>query len=156
MTRLGLKNKLNQWQVICLLFLSLLYFSLVSRRQWHPISVLLPGKLMDGGAWYAAVHGVTQSWTRLKRLSSSSSSSLQSTWPKIKWLFSSFLKRQVYTNTRISYSPNSGLPEKSLWPGSYYVPTPKLSSCEHLFRVKLCQWQSGKLTVAEGMHLNGD
>ena len=28
---------------------------------------------MDGGAWWAAVHGVTQSWTRLKRLSNSSS-----------------------------------------------------------------------------------
>ena len=26
----------------------------------------------DGGAWWAAVYGVTQSWTRLKRLSSSS------------------------------------------------------------------------------------
>ena len=25
----------------------------------------------DGGAWWAAVYGVTQSWTRLKRLSSS-------------------------------------------------------------------------------------
>ena len=30
----------------------------------------------DGGAWWAAVYGVTQSWTRLKRLSSSSSSTL--------------------------------------------------------------------------------
>ena len=28
----------------------------------------------DGGAWWAAVYGVTQSQTRLKRLSSSSSS----------------------------------------------------------------------------------
>ena len=28
---------------------------------------------MDGGAWWAAVYGVTQSWTRLKWLSSSSS-----------------------------------------------------------------------------------
>ena len=28
---------------------------------------------MDGGAWRAAVYGVAQSWTRLKRLSSSSS-----------------------------------------------------------------------------------
>ena len=27
----------------------------------------------DGGAWWAAVYGVSQSWTRLKRLSSSSS-----------------------------------------------------------------------------------
>ena len=29
----------------------------------------------DRGAWWAAVYGVSQSWTRLKRLSSSSSSS---------------------------------------------------------------------------------
>ena len=29
----------------------------------------------DRGAWWAAVYGVTQSWTRLKRLSSSSSMS---------------------------------------------------------------------------------
>ena len=27
----------------------------------------------DGGAWWAAVYGISQSWTRLKRLSSSSS-----------------------------------------------------------------------------------
>ena len=27
----------------------------------------------DGGAWWAAVYGVAQSWTRLKRISSSSS-----------------------------------------------------------------------------------
>ena len=30
----------------------------------------------DGGAWWAAVYGVAQSWTQLKRLSSNSSSSL--------------------------------------------------------------------------------
>ena len=30
---------------------------------------------MDREAWWAAVYGVAQSWTRLKRLSSSSSSS---------------------------------------------------------------------------------
>ena len=29
----------------------------------------------DGGAWWAAMYGVAQSWTQLKRLSSSSSSS---------------------------------------------------------------------------------
>ena len=33
------------------------------RRQWHPTPVLLPGK--SHGAWWAAVHGVTKSWTRL-------------------------------------------------------------------------------------------
>ena len=33
----------------------------------------------DGGAWWAAVYGVAQSWTRLKRLSSSSSILLMTT-----------------------------------------------------------------------------
>ena len=31
-----------------------------------------PENSKDGGAWWAAIHGVTQSQTRLKRLSSSS------------------------------------------------------------------------------------
>ena len=35
------------------------------RRQWHPTPVLLPGKSMDGGAWWATVHGVAGSQTRL-------------------------------------------------------------------------------------------
>ena len=30
----------------------------------------------DGGAWWASIYGVTQSWTRLKQLSSSSKSSI--------------------------------------------------------------------------------
>ena len=34
------------------------------RRQWHPTTVLLPGK-SHGGAWWAAVHGVAKSRTRL-------------------------------------------------------------------------------------------
>ena len=34
------------------------------RRQWHTTPVLLPGKSY-GGAWWAAVHGVAKSWTRL-------------------------------------------------------------------------------------------
>ena len=40
------------------------------RRQWLPTPVFLPGK--SHGWRSLAVHGVTQSWTRLKRLSSSS------------------------------------------------------------------------------------
>ena len=40
------------------------------RRKWQPTPVFLP---RDGGARWAAVCGVAQSWTRLKRLSSSSS-----------------------------------------------------------------------------------
>ena len=37
----------------------------------------------DGGAWWAAIYGVAQSQTRLKRLSSSSSSS------ELKWALGS-------------------------------------------------------------------
>ena len=44
------------------------------RRKRQPTPVFLPGESRDGGAWWAAVYGVAQSRTRLKRLSSSSSS----------------------------------------------------------------------------------
>ena len=42
------------------------------RRKWQPTPVFLPGETRDGEAWWAAVYGVAQSRTRLKRLSSSS------------------------------------------------------------------------------------
>ena len=42
------------------------------RRKWNPTPVFLPGESKDGRAWWAAVYGVTQSWTQLKWLSSSS------------------------------------------------------------------------------------
>ena len=35
------------------------------RRQWHPTPVLLPGKSHGWRAWWAAVHGVAKSRTRL-------------------------------------------------------------------------------------------
>ena len=38
------------------------------RRQWHPTPVLLSGKSMDGGAWWAAVHGVAKSRDTTERL----------------------------------------------------------------------------------------
>ena len=43
------------------------------RRKWQPTPVSLPGESRDGGAWWAAVYGVTQSRTWLKWFSSSSS-----------------------------------------------------------------------------------
>jgi len=43
------------------------------RGKWQPTPVFLPGESGDGGAWWAAIYGVAQSRTRLKRLSSSSS-----------------------------------------------------------------------------------
>ena len=40
------------------------------RRKWQPTPVFLPG---EPQAWWAAIYGVAQSWTRLKWFSSSSS-----------------------------------------------------------------------------------
>ena len=44
------------------------------RRKWQPTPVFLPGESKGGGAWSAAIYGVKQNWTRLKQLSSSTSS----------------------------------------------------------------------------------
>ena len=40
------------------------------RRKWQPTPVFLPGESQGQGSLVAAVYGVTQSRTRLKRLSS--------------------------------------------------------------------------------------
>ena len=42
------------------------------KRKWQPTPVFLPGESQGQGSWWAAISGVAQSRTRLKRLSSSS------------------------------------------------------------------------------------
>ena len=42
------------------------------RRKWQPLQCSCQENPRDRGAWWAAVYGVAQSWTQLKRLSSSS------------------------------------------------------------------------------------
>ena len=44
----------------------------IQRRQWQPTPVLLPGEPRDSRACWAAIYGVAQSRTRLKRLSGNS------------------------------------------------------------------------------------
>ena len=46
------------------------------RRKWQPTPVFLPGESQGRGSRWAAVYGVAQSRTRLKRFSSSSSRAL--------------------------------------------------------------------------------
>ena len=45
------------------------------RRKWQPTPVFLPGESQGRRSLVGTIYGVAQSWTRLKRLSSSSSSS---------------------------------------------------------------------------------
>ena len=56
------------------------------RRKWQLTPVFLPENPRDGGAWWAAIYGVAQSRTRLKWLSSSSSSMVFSIWLYFGWL----------------------------------------------------------------------
>ena len=65
------------------------------RRKWQPTPMFLPGESQGWWSLVAAVYGVAQSWTRLKRLSSSSSSkglprwlsSKESTWQCRRYRF---------------------------------------------------------------------
>ena len=60
------------------------------RRKWQPTPVFLPGEPRDGGAWWAAIYGVAQSQTWLKRLSSSSSKAFQRFWERMTHIFSRY------------------------------------------------------------------
>ena len=54
------------------------HFQALEKEMAAHSSVLTWENPRDGGAWWAVVYGVTESWTRLKRLSSNSSSKLLS------------------------------------------------------------------------------
>ena len=65
---MGLRRVGHDW-VTSLSLLTFMHW----RRKWQPTPVFLPGESQGRGAWRAAVYGVAQSRTQLKRLSSSSS-----------------------------------------------------------------------------------
>ena len=50
-------------------------FSCIGEGNGNPLQCSCLENLRDEGAWWAAVYGAAQSWTRLKRLSSSSNAS---------------------------------------------------------------------------------
>ena len=54
----------------------------------------------DGGAWWAAIYGVAQSWTQLKRLSSSSSSVS----PMLTFIFSHLTLILRISNDKIAWN----------------------------------------------------
>ena len=55
------------------------------RRKWQPLQCSCLENPRAWGAWWAAVYGIAQSRTRLKRLSSSSSRACRHSWPPV-WL----------------------------------------------------------------------
>ena len=79
------------------------------RRQWQPTAEFLPGESQGRQSLWAAVYGVTQSRTRLKWLSSSSSSSLFSFCKFFIPLPSSSLRPHGLYNPRNSPGQNTGV-----------------------------------------------
>ena len=82
---------------------------------------------MDRGAWWAAVYGVAQSWTRLKRLSSSSRNilsqevqrefptSLLDPWWHLTTSFQNYLKLNLYLNLPVPWANKSPYLLKLVW-----------------------------------------
>ena len=50
------------------------------RRKWQPTAVFCLENPRDGGAWWAAIYGVTESRTQLRRLSRSSNNRSKTQW----------------------------------------------------------------------------
>ena len=81
------------------------------RRKWQPTPVFLPGESQGRAAWWAAIYGVAQSWTRLKRLSSGSSSSSPSYRPGSVWRAGRWPPRWILTASpggTVTVSPSLG------------------------------------------------
>ena len=69
---------------------------------------------MDGGAWWATVHGVAKSWTRLSHSGGSTSSSFSTTWDggKSKKFKATDSKRDsvIFKSVKSYYGENLGHP----------------------------------------------
>ena len=78
------------------------------RRKWQPTPVFLWGESQGRGAWWAAISGVAQSWTWLKRLSSSSS------FPRSSKGLQSSLAIPLPTTSPLPPSPGSPREDQSL------------------------------------------
>ena len=100
------------------------------RRKWQATPVFLPGESRGRGAWWAAVYGVAQSRTRLKRLSSSSSSL------SYGWVVS----RCIHTTSCAVGSPmlrTLGCSRQSRWPPDC---SPPGSSIHGIFQARILEW----------------
>ena len=82
------------------------------RRKWQPTPVFLPGESQGRRSLMGCCHGVAQSWTRLKRLSSSSSHlchvlfwpTKQYFWPGwVRFVFKSVVLLLIYLLNSINF-----------------------------------------------------
>ena len=76
---MGLRRVRHNW-------VTSLSLSCIGEGNGNPLQCSCLENPREGGAWWAAVYGVAQSQTRLKRLSSSSSSDQYVVWSVILWI----------------------------------------------------------------------
>ena len=69
--------------------------SCIGEGNGNPLQCSFLENPRDGGAWWAAVYGVAQSRTRLKRLSSSSSRDSIACFEKLKLIHSQSLRNSI-------------------------------------------------------------
>ena len=104
------------------------HFSLscIGEGNGNPFQCSCLENLRDGGGWWGAVYGVAQSWTQLKRLSSSSSSSssklnqktcLAGFWPR-PWKNGTLREKNL---TRITLRALRDQPQYSPWNNSSQI-----------------------------------
>ena len=83
------------------------HFSLscIGEGNGNPLQCSCLENPQDRGAWWAAINGVTQSWTRLKQLSSSSSKGFwtHSMRPALPW----YQKQTKLSHKKENYRPTS-------------------------------------------------
>ena len=104
------------------------------RRKWQPTPVFLPGESQGRGSLVAAVSGVTQSRTQLKRLSSSSSRTalLHEFFLGLGWSGSNYLGH----NLPVKEERNAGKNKQS----HSMLPGPTGNWCSHFFHIHWPKW----------------
>ena len=80
-------------------------FSCIGEGNGNPLQYYCLENPRDGGAWWAAIYGVAQSRTRLKRFSSSSSSSSRREGTRVIY-FDNLLCARHYNGNRAYNCPN--------------------------------------------------
>ena len=101
----------------------------------------------DGGAWWAAVSGVAQSWTRLKRLSSSSSPPEQPRNGAIYWLYQFWEDEPQKCANSCSVLGFSLIAYSMLYPLSHCSPQLHKIDCQY---VSIDVWVNGLSGLLDG------
>ena len=117
---LKLQVNLTGFQDIKSVYTGELYFYIlgIGEVNGNPLQCSCPENPRDGGAWWAAVYGVTQSQTWLKQLSSNSSSSSRHGWVSCS-VVSNSLRPRGPQPTRLLHPWNS--PGKNTGVGCHFL-----------------------------------